>query len=54
MKYAKRKHCNLQKIRIQDIDEFPSFRSPESEKHNFGTVSVNTITRKRLEMGSEI
>ncbi|GBM62781.1 hypothetical protein AVEN_41508-1 [Araneus ventricosus] len=36
---VEKKYCNLRKIRTKDFDESPSFR-PESEKHNFGIVSV--------------
>ncbi|GBM24531.1 hypothetical protein AVEN_217114-1, partial [Araneus ventricosus] len=54
-KYTKRKYCNRQKIRTRDFDESPRFRPPESEKHNFGIMSVrNTVTRKLLDLRDEI
>ncbi|GBO33081.1 hypothetical protein AVEN_20051-1 [Araneus ventricosus] len=49
-KYTKRKYCNRQKIRTRDFANLHVLHLPESEKHNFGImsvcVSVNTITRK--------
>ncbi|GBN45993.1 hypothetical protein AVEN_49870-1 [Araneus ventricosus] len=57
MKYTKRKYCNRQKIRTRDFDESPRFRLPQSEKYNFGIMSVcehdnsKTIKARGMEFG---